>query len=67
MMPAAHALARRALREQTCKFSRYDFTLPQLLACLVIREHQNYWVIEPWFPPLMAILPRRSCGRAQGH
>src|SRR5687768_9369659 len=37
-MRAAYQLGRRFLSEHTDKFSRKDFTLPQLLACLVVRE-----------------------------
>jgi hypothetical protein len=34
----AYRLARRLLPEHSCKFSRHDFTLAQLFACLVVRE-----------------------------
>src|SRR5947199_4294587 len=34
----AHHLARRLLPKHSCKFSRHDFTLAQLFACLVVRE-----------------------------
>lgn len=37
-MRVAHRLARRLLPEHSCKFSRHDFTLAQLFACLVVRE-----------------------------
>jgi hypothetical protein len=37
-MRVAYHLARRALPEHSCKFSRHDFTLAQLFACLVVRE-----------------------------
>ncbi len=37
----AYELARRCMRSYSCKFSRHDFTRPQLFACLVVREHQN--------------------------
>jgi hypothetical protein len=40
-MRAAYALAERALPTYSSKFSRHDFTLPQLFACLVLREHQR--------------------------
>ena len=40
-MLVAHGLARAALPEHTSKFSRHDFTLPQLFACLVVKEQQN--------------------------
>jgi hypothetical protein len=38
---AAYALGLRALPAHSSKFSRHDFTLPQLFACLVLREHQK--------------------------
>src|ERR1700742_1050506 len=38
---AAHELASLCLPNFSDKFSRHDFTLPQLFACLVIREHQK--------------------------
>src|SRR5688500_18951192 len=41
VMRMAYELGRRCLPAHTSKFSRHDFTLPQLLACLVVREHQN--------------------------
>jgi hypothetical protein len=37
-MRAAYHLASRALPQYSSKFSRKDFTLPQLFACLVIKE-----------------------------
>ena len=37
-MRVAHGLARGLLPEHSCKFSRHDFTLAQLFACLVVRE-----------------------------
>jgi len=40
-MFVAYQLARRCLPSYSCKFSRKDFTLPQLFACLVVREHQK--------------------------
>lgn len=40
-MRAAFELASEALPDHTHKFSRHDFTLPQLFACLVVREHQK--------------------------
>jgi hypothetical protein len=40
-MQVAHHLASRCLPKYSCKFSRKDFTLPQLFACLVVREHQR--------------------------
>ena len=41
VMRAAYALARETLPNHTSKFSRHDFTLRQLFACLVLREHQG--------------------------
>src|SRR5438270_13650689 len=41
VMQVAHHLASRCLPAYSCKFSRKDFTLPQLFACLVVREHQR--------------------------
>jgi hypothetical protein len=38
-MRAAYHLACQSLPEYSCKFSRRDFTLPQLFACLVAKEH----------------------------
>src|SRR3954469_16390225 len=38
---AAYALAKACLRAHTSKYSRKDFTSPQLCACLVLREHQK--------------------------
>jgi len=37
-MRMAYHLARQVLPEHHCKFSRHDYTLAQLFACLVIRE-----------------------------
>lgn len=37
----AYELAKRCLRNYSSKFSRKDFTQPQLFACLVLREHQH--------------------------
>jgi hypothetical protein len=41
VMRAAWFLAKDALPAHASKFSRRDFTLPQLFACLVLREHQK--------------------------
>jgi hypothetical protein len=38
VLRVAYHLARRTLPEHACKFSRHDFTLAQLFACLVVRE-----------------------------
>ena len=37
-MRAAYHLASQSLPEHTCKFSRKDYTLPQLFACLAVKE-----------------------------
>lgn len=37
-MRVAHGLASRSLSQYSCRFSRHDFTLPQLFACLVVKE-----------------------------
>src|SRR5947209_8253594 len=41
VMLVAHHLASGVLPKYTSKFSRHDFTLPQLLACLAVKEHQG--------------------------
>lgn len=41
VLNAAYALAVACLKEHQSKFSRKDFTGPQLFACLVLREHQK--------------------------
>jgi hypothetical protein len=41
VLNAAYALARACLKPYPSKFSRRDFTAPQLFACLVLREHQK--------------------------
>src|SRR5687767_11793857 len=38
---AAHALGWRYVRRYSSKFSRRDYTLPQLFACLVVREQMR--------------------------
>jgi hypothetical protein len=40
-MRAAYALGVRCLRKYASKFSRHDYTLPQLFACLVVREQMK--------------------------
>jgi hypothetical protein len=40
-MWVAFYLAKQTLPKYSSKFSRRDFTLPQLFACLVVREHQK--------------------------
>jgi hypothetical protein len=41
VLNAAYALAAAVLTDHPSKFSRKDFTRPQLFACLVLREHQK--------------------------
>src|SRR5687768_13308212 len=41
VMRAAHALGCRCLRKYSSKFSRHDYTMPQLFACLVVREQMR--------------------------
>jgi len=41
VMRAAYALGAELFDERYHAFSRKDFTLPQLFACLVLREHQK--------------------------
>jgi hypothetical protein len=41
VMRVAFELARGILPRYTSKFSRHDFTLPQLFACLVVKEQQR--------------------------
>jgi hypothetical protein len=40
-MLVAHHLARQSLPEHSSKFSRHDFTLPQLFACLAVKEQMG--------------------------
>jgi hypothetical protein len=40
-MRVAHAFGCRCLRKYSSKFSRHDYTLPQLFACLVVREQMR--------------------------
>src|SRR5689334_17969323 len=41
VMRVAHAIGSRCLRKYSSKFSRHDYTLPQLFACLVVREQMR--------------------------
>src|SRR6478672_9872010 len=41
VMRAAFFLAREALPKYSSKFSRHDFTLQHLFACLIVKEHQR--------------------------
>jgi hypothetical protein len=40
-MRVAYLLARGTIPDHTSKFSRKDFTLPQLFACLIVKEQQK--------------------------
>jgi len=40
-MRVAYQAACQCLPKYSCRFSRHDFTLPQLFACLVVREHMG--------------------------
>ncbi len=40
-MLVAYRCAKGVLPDRSSRFSRQDFTLPQLFACLVVREHQR--------------------------
>lgn len=40
-MLVAHTLARSMMRPYRSKFSRHDFTQPQIFACLAVREQMN--------------------------
>src|SRR5436853_6792584 len=41
VMLVAYHLASQSLPDHTSKFSRKDFTLPQLFACLVVKEQMR--------------------------
>jgi hypothetical protein len=41
VLNAAYGLAVACLKEHRSRYSRKDFTGPQLFACLVLREHQK--------------------------
>ncbi len=40
-MLVAHHLVSLTLSSYSCKFSRHDFTLPQLFACLTVKEQMK--------------------------
>jgi hypothetical protein len=64
-MRVAHLLASQALPTYSCKFSRHDFTLPQLFACLVVKEllKRSYRGAEAVLRDADAWL--RDCGMAR--
>jgi hypothetical protein len=41
VMRDAHRLASQVWPDYSHRFSRHDFTLPQLFACLVVRERNK--------------------------
>jgi hypothetical protein len=41
VMFVAYHLAKQCLADHRSKFSRHDFTMPQLFACLIVKEHQR--------------------------
>lgn len=53
----AHYLASQALPDYAHKFSRHDFTLPQLFACLVVKEllNPNFTSVGNWTPLMCAV------------
>ena len=59
-MRVAYLLARGVIPEHTSKFSRKDFTLPQLFACLVVKEQQKktYREAEEAVHPTLRPVPR---------
>ena len=59
-MLVAYHLARAVLPSYTSKFSRHDFALPQLFACLVLKEfllHGNFDFAPHVTPPPRFIVP----------
>ena len=69
VMRAAHALAGRLFDEHAHKFSRKDFTLPQLFACLVLREHlkKSYRGVEALLADCSDLRAAVGLARAPDH
>jgi hypothetical protein len=69
VMRAAHALAGGLFDEHAHRFSRKDFTLPQLFACLVPREHQrkSYRGVEALLRDCSDLRDAVGLGRAPDH
>ena len=68
-MRQAHLLGLQCLPLFSSKFSRQDFTLPQLFACLVVREHQkkSYRGVEALLADSPGWLADVGLSRAPGH
>ncbi len=68
-MRAAHELARDLFDEPAHRFSRKDFTRPQLFACLVLREHQrtSYRGVEALLRDCSDLRDAVGLGRAPDH
>lgn len=68
-MRAAHCLASRSLPDHTSKFSRKDFTLPQLFACLAVKEmlKQSYRAAEAFLKDCPDWLKDIGLDRAPDH
>ena len=69
VMRAAHELARGLFDEHSHRFSRHDYTLPQLFACLVLREHQrkSYRGVEALLRDCSDLRDAVGLGRAPDH
>jgi hypothetical protein len=65
----AHALAERTLPRYSCLCSRHDFTLPQLFACLVLKEflHLSYRRAESFLRDCEAWRTEIQLPRAPDH
>jgi hypothetical protein len=68
-MCAAYELACHALPDYSCKFSRHDFTLAQLFACLVVREvfHLSYRRTEALLADCLEWLVEIGMSKAPDH
>ena len=69
VMRAAHELACDLFDEHAHRFSRKDFTLAQLFACLVLREHQrkSYRGVEALLRDCSDLRDAVGLGRAPDH
>jgi hypothetical protein len=69
VLRVAYHLARQTLPERDCKFSRHDYTLAQLFACLVVREFYglSYRRAEALLADSPAWLADIGLGRAPDH
>jgi|SRR5208283_2355721 len=68
-MQTAYDLARQVLPDYTSRFSRQDFTLPQMFACLVLREmlQKSYRKTELWLRDSLAMLADIGLRKAPDH